>query len=141
MSGFTPATWERTGGRLSGRPLFVVRGALGDGYRLNIGYIGSGLSIHVKEGFVTDLASDPTGIMELTGIGWAARYAVTIHDTLRENTLFSLIEADALLLIALEVAEIPPLWRELIFSVVRTNRSRARHNPDAAVFGVDMPPY
>lgn len=141
MSRVTPATFERIEGRSAGRPLFVVRGATGDGFRLHIGYEGSGLSVHVKEGFVTDLASDPTGIMQLTGAGWLARYAVTIHDRLCEDTLYTRLEADAILLIAMEATGVPVIWRELIFAAVRTNTSRARRNLDELVFDVVMPPY
>lgn len=110
--------------------------------RFDIGYEGSGLSIRAPAGFITDLGSDPTGILDLTGVAKTAVRSFIVHDLLCENTLFTRLAADAIFLMAMEAEGVPPLWRELIFAAVRTNDSRERHNPDELIFGdVVFPPY
>ena len=142
MSSFTESRIERLPYRSSeGRPLFAVRGVAGNGFFFDIGYEGSGLRVHVKEGFVTDLASDPTGILDLTGAALKAIKAIILHDMLCENTLFTRLTADAICLMAMEAEGTPLIWRELIFAAIRTNTSRARRNPDELVFEPEMPPY
>lgn len=120
-----------------GRPLYRLAADL----TLHIGYEGSGLSLTARKGFETDLGSDPTGVLDMVGIAPAAARAFVIHDLLCENALFTRLEADAIFLIAMEADGVPEAWRELIFAAVRTNKSRARHNPDELVFEVEMPPY
>lgn len=137
MSSFTEATVVEIA-PARGRRQFVVVG----GFTFDVGYKGSGWQIRIPDGFVTDLASDPTGILDLTGASLYAVKSFIVHDWLRENTLFTKISSDAIFLMAMEAEGVPALWRELIFSAVRMNNSRTRHNPDAAVFGgVEMPPY
>lgn len=139
MSAFTEARTElfRPGG-LFRRPL--VR--LLDDLAYDIGYKGSGLTVRARAGFVTDLGSDPTGILDLVGVAPLAAKSFIIHDLLRENTLFSKLASDAIFLMAMEAEGVPDLARELIFAAVRTNAGRRRRNPDELVFGdVEMPPY
>lgn len=143
MSSFTAANFELVPGKLRrGRKVYRIKGQGGDGFRFWIGYENSGLCVHVPEGFETDLGSDPTGILDLTGVALYAVRSFALHDLLRENTLFTKLTSDAIFLTAMEAEGVPPLYRELIFAAVRTNDSRARHNPDAIVFGgVEQPPY
>lgn len=139
MSAFTEARTElyRPGG-LFQRPL--VR--LLDDLAYDIGYKGSGLTVRAKAGFITDLGSDPTGILDLTGVALLAKRSFIVHDLLRENILFSKLASDAIFLMAMEAEGVPELPRELIFAAVRTNHSRRRRNPDELVFGAaEMPPY
>ncbi len=148
MSSFTEATFEQVllpdgSPKLRrGRKVFAVRGRDGDGFVYEIGYLGSGLQVKVAEGLETDLGSDPTGVLDLTGVALYAVKSFALHDALRENGLFTKLATDAIFLMAMEAEEVPPMYRELIFAAVRTNNSRTRHNPDDLVFeGVEMPPY
>lgn len=148
MSSFTEAWFEPVylpnGKRKTrnGRPVFAVRGPAGDGFVYEIGFKGSGLGIKCREGYETDLASDPTGILDLTGVAVQAAVEFALHDLLREDTRFSKLASDAILLMAMEARGVDPLVRELIFAAVRSNNSRTRHNPDELVFGPGvMPPY
>lgn len=137
MSSFTAAKIVEIPRRGHRRQFSVI-----GGFSFDVGYKGSGWQIRIPDGFVTDLASDPTGILDLTGASLHAIKSFIVHDWLRENTLFSKISSDAIFLMAMEAEGVPPLWRELIFAAVRTNNSRTRYNPDEAVFvGVEMPPY
>lgn len=149
MSSFTKATFEPVflaDGRRkkrAGAPVFRVKGEAGDGFRFYIGYEGSGLEVHVEEGYETDVVS---GIPPLLR-SLLARFLETmvlsaaVHDVARENGLFSKLAGDCLFLMAMEAEGTPPIARELAFKLVRLNDSRTRHNPDELVFAVDMPPY
>lgn len=142
MSSFTDATFQPLiGVRRQGRQVYKIFGAQGDGFWYDVGYIGSGFRVHVREGYETDLASDPTGLLQVWGIAEKGVKSFAIHDTLRENTLFTKLQSDAIFLMAMETEGMPALWRDAIFDIVRGNSSRLRHNPDDRVFDVVMPPH
>jgi hypothetical protein len=109
-----------------GRPLYSIHGADGDGMRFHIGYAGSGLMVHVPEGFVTDGPSIP-GIVR-----WmvprkareSAMKSAAVHDLLCEHPQFTRPEADAEFLIAMYAENTPPFWREVFFAAVRKNKSK-----------------
>lgn len=137
MSSFTKASFmplcvvdPKTGiaaqKKREGRGLYTVHGDGGDGFRFHIGFEGSGMMIHVPEGFVTDGPSIPRLI------GWAvpqgakehAMKSAAVHDLLCEHPAFSRPEADANFLVAMYAEETPPMWREIFFNAVRTNSSK-----------------
>ncbi len=144
MSSFTEARFEPVylpGGRRkkrSGRPVFAIRGAAGDGLRYDIGFLGSGLSVFVPEGFETDGPSDPTGVLQLLGVAPTMMRASAVHDMLREDLRFTKLQSDAVFLMAMETEGTPPIWREAAFNSVRLNQSRSKHQPADEV---EMPPY
>lgn len=119
MSIFTQAKLEPTGEYRCGRQLFRVA----DGFQFDIGYVGSGLSVHVPAGFVTDGPSIPAWIAWLLPTRRMVKSSA-VHDLLREDRRFSKLEGDAIFLTAMR-AEGTPLWlRELAFLAVRINASR-----------------
>lgn len=143
MSSFTEARWERVylpDGRpktRGGRAVFAIRGVAGDGLRYDIGWVGSGLSVHVPEGFETDVVSDPTGVLALVGATRRMIKASAVHDCLREDLRFTKLQSDAVFLMAMETEGTDPLWREVAFNAVRLNGSRAQHQAAEVVW----PPY
>jgi hypothetical protein len=144
VSSFTEARWERVylpDGRpktRGGRPVFAIRGAGRDGFRYEIGFVGSGLSVHVPEGFETDVVSDPTGVLALVGATRRMIKSSAVHDCLREDLRFTKLQSDAVFLMAMETEGTDPLWREVAFNAVRLNQSRTQHQEGPAV---DWPPY
>lgn len=121
MSSFTEATAIDTGERRNGRKLFRYA----EGFRFDIGYLGSGLSVTVPPGFVTDGPTVPAWLARILPMHTIAKSAA-VHDLLREDLRFSKLEGDAVFLTAM-AAEGAPVWlRELAFVAVRLNQSRAR---------------
>lgn len=121
MSSFTRADFEATGEKRNGRKLYRIVG----GFTFDIGYLGSGLSIQVPDGFVTDGPSMPWIARKLLPTRTMTK-ASAVHDLLREDLRFSKLEGDAIFLTAMQ-AEGTPVWlRELAFLAVRLNNSRAR---------------
>lgn len=150
MSSYTRARLVPTGTSADGRPQFRVAGAAGDGMWFYVGAPDSGVGVHVREGFLTDRASWPGWLRRLLaflGLAWLVRWvdacltkAAIVHDRLREDLAFALVDCDALFLVALK-ADLPtwsgPRWArvalsELAFACVRLNRSREQHNLVAA---------
>lgn len=148
MSSFTEARLERVCGLYrQGRPVFRVRGAEGNGLWFYIGHPNSRQGLHVREGFLSDGASYLTGRQRR----WARRLGLgalidwiddclapgaLIHDGVREDMQFSLLESDCYFLVAM-AADMPrwkgPHWakltlRGLAFIAVRFNRYRIQHN-------------
>ncbi len=121
VSSFTDATFEPTGERRAGRALYRIV----EGMRFDIGFLGSGLSVWVPPGFVTDGPSVPVWLRWALPVGRMIK-AAAVHDCLREDLRFSKLEGDAIFLTAMR-AERTPVWlRELAFVAVRLNGSRAR---------------
>lgn len=121
MSSFTEALAIDTGERRNGRKLFRYP----QGFRFDIGYLGSGLSVTVPPGFVTDGPTVPAWLARILPMHTIAKSAA-VHDLLREDLRFSKLEGDAVFLTAM-AAEGAPAWlRELAFVAVRLNQSRAR---------------
>lgn len=150
MSSYTAARLVPTGTSVDGRPQFRVVGAAGNGLWFYVGAPDSGVGVHVPEGFLTDRASWPgwlRGLLRLLGLGAFVQWvdaclakAAIIHDRLREDLAFALVDCDALFLVALK-ADLPtwsgPRWAgvllsEVAFACVRLNRSREQHNLVAA---------
>lgn len=148
MSSFTDAELIRT--RLPnphGRPIYRVQGATGEGFTFWIGKPGSGQAVHVREGFLTDRASllsaRKRSALWALGLGGFLRWiddslakSSVIHDRLREDLDYCLVDSDAIFLIAM-TADRPnwygPRWatwllREVAFIAVRANTSRIQHN-------------
>lgn len=119
--------------KVEGRKLYRIRGANGDGMWFHIGHLGSGLAVHIPEGFVTDGPSIPPAV------GWAvpkgakekAMKSAAVHDYLCEHPGFTRPEADAQFLIAMHAEGTPPLWREVFFRAVRYNNSKAIRDENA----------
>lgn len=121
MSSFTQADFEFTGERRAGRKLYRIV----NGFQFDIGYLGSGLSVAVPAGFITDGPSVPWWIRWALPVDRMAK-ASAVHDMLRENRRFSKIEGDAIFLTAMAVEGTTAWLREIAFLAVRFNRSRAR---------------
>lgn len=135
MSSFTAAAWEPTGEKDEGRPLYAIRGAEGDGFDFYIGYKGSSLWVHVPEGFLTDGPSIPSIVRWAIpkSVIQATLKSAAVHDLLCEDPRFERHEADAIFLTAMYAEGTPSFWREVFFQAVRTNKSKARRNPDELV--------
>lgn len=54
--------------------------------------------------------------------------SAALHDHMREDLQFNLIDCDALLLVAMRADGVPSWLRWATFFAVRTNKSRYRHN-------------
>jgi hypothetical protein len=142
MSSFTQARFEPTGASREGRPVFRVRGRDGDGLHFYIGFKGSGLSVHVPEGFETDGPSIPsTGLAGLlcriipqSAIERAMKSAA-VHDLLCEDARFDRSAADAEFWAAMSVEGTPSFWRWVFFNAVITNRSKQRFNREISFDG------
>jgi len=119
MSSFTSARFEPTGKSRNGRAVWRVV----DGFRFDIGYLGSGLSVEVPAGFETDLASIPGWAMPFMAPGSMVKSAA-VHDRLRADTRFGLIESDAIFLTAMAAEGVTPWRREVAFLAVRSNHNR-----------------
>ena len=134
MSSFTEATFEPVhlaDGRLktrAGRPVYRIKGAAGNGFDFEIGFLGSGIRIHVPEDFETDGPSVPLPVKKILPVARMMK-ASALHDRLREDTRFTKLEGDCAYLIAMEAEDTPEWAREAAFSAVRLNRSRSKHNP------------
>ena len=121
MSSFTKADFEYTGQKRGGRKLYRVL----DGFVYDIGYLGSGLSISVPAGFVTDGPSMPVWLGFMLPTKRMTKSAC-IHDMMRQDLRYSKTEGDALFLTAMLVEKTPWWLRELAFIAVRLNNSRLR---------------
>ena len=121
MSTFTRAVFEPLDEYRCGRRLYRIP----DGFSFDIGFLGSGLSIVVPAGFVTDGPTIPRWATKLLPVGTMMKSAA-IHDCLRENLRFSKPEGDAIFLTAMYAERTPAWLRELAFLAVRFNNSRAR---------------
>lgn len=138
MSEFTEATWRWIPGALrAGRPEGEIVGPAGDGFRFWIGRPDSGCSIQVPEGFRTDGASIPQWFLRLLPrrirkwlLGQLLK-ASALHDRLREDLRFELVDSDCLFLLAMHVEGTHPMVRFAAYHLVRTNRSRTQHNAAA----------
>jgi hypothetical protein len=119
VSSFTRALFEPTGRTKSGRAVWRCVGGL----TFDVGYLGSGLSVTVPEGFETDGPSVPFWALPFIKVGCMIR-AAAVHDRLREDPRFSLIDCDAIFLTAMKAEGVPALQRELAFLAVRFNQSR-----------------
>ena len=138
MSSFTEASFEAVyladgSSKLrGGRQVYKIRGADGAGLRWDVGYLGSGLGVHVPEGFETDGPSAPLWLLPLLPVRRMVK-ASAVHDMLREDVRWTKLETDAIFLMAMET-EGTPLWaRVLAYKAVRLNRSRTGHQPPAGV--------
>ncbi len=121
MSAFTEATFSPTGESREGRRLYRIE----EGFRFDIGYEGSGLSVSVPAGFVSDGPSVPVWLSRLLPVRKMVK-ACAVHDMLREDLRFSKLEGDAIFLTAMAAEGTPFLMRELAFLAVRINNSRKR---------------
>ena len=121
MSSFTRAVFEPTGRTRGGRAVWRCAAD----FTFDLGYLGSGLSVMVPAGFETDGPSVPFWALPLVKVGCMIR-AAAVHDQLREDLRFSLIDCDAIFLTAMKAERVPALQRELAFLAVRLNHSRAR---------------
>jgi hypothetical protein len=124
-----------------GRKVFRVLGADGDGMRFHVGFPGSGISVHVPEGFETDGPSIPTlqseGLAAALGlITWVvpqsarnrAMKASAVHDLLCEDPRFERAAADGEYWVAMSAEGTPRFWRWVFFRAVTLNKSKERHN-------------
>jgi hypothetical protein len=120
VSSFTRATFTDTKRKnRAGRKVYVAD----QDFYFEVGYLGSGIRIPVSKGCETDGASVPRWLM------WAVKpesmiKAATVHDLMRRDTRFSLIECDAMFLVAMEAERVAPWLREAAFLAVRANISR-----------------
>ena len=134
MSSFTRATFEVTGEKREGRPLYRV-----EGLTYEVGFLGSDLIIRVPDGFVTDGPSVPAWMRSLYSSRWT-RWAfqwlqnsiekmvksAAVHDCLREDSRWSKHTGDLIFMEAMFAEKTPAFVREAAFVAVRLNTSRAR---------------
>lgn len=120
MSSFTEARIEEIDRRAGVRRYRAV-----DGFRFYIGFVGSSLWIDIPAGFEADVSAK-AWLLRLLPRGWARTLVkpAFVHDKLRSDPRFSLIESDAIFLTAMEANKTPPLLREVAFILVRFNRNR-----------------
>lgn len=139
MSSFTDATLsllpgEKRGAwrwwlfRLPGRQLYGADHA----FRFYIGNPDFGCGVEIPTGFTTDMASIPAIVLWILPRhlrNWIAEQLAKpsiVHDRMRDDLQFNLIDADALFLVAMKAAKVNPLLREIAFLCVRANSSRGR---------------
>jgi hypothetical protein len=124
-----------------GRRLYSIHGDDGNGLTFHVGFEGSGLSVHVPEGFVTDGPSIPSWcrwLVPKTAREQAMKSAA-VHDLLCEHPAFSRPEADVHFLIAMYAERTPQFWREVFFAAVRTNSSKAIEDENRQLY-LDLRP-
>jgi hypothetical protein len=141
MSSYTEARHQNIGGGL----YCIVSDP--PGMWFYVGNPSTGLGVLIPDGFITDGPSFPYWLrilLHLVGLRtWVTDCllkASAIHDRMREDRQFSLIESDCYFLIALKADQknwLGPGWacdllRELAFLGVRTNRGRLVRNPSLA---------
>lgn len=127
MSSFTRAEFERVEGKeRGGRPVYRAKTA----FSFYIGNPETGCTIGVPAGFETDFASIPAWIGRLLPrwIAKALSKSAALHDRMREDMQFNLIDCDALMLVAMRADKVPSWLRWATFFAVRTNKSRVQHN-------------
>ncbi len=123
MSAFTEATFTALGEARMGRDLYRV-----DGLAFDIGRKGSGLTIRVPDGFVTDGPSIPRWMWLVIPTHRMVKSAA-LHDFMRERLEFTKLTGDAIFLSAMQ-AEGTPAWLcWCAFLAVSLNFSRARAIP------------
>lgn len=124
MSSFTEAKLTPTGKFYEGREIYKVD----EDFVFEIGYLGSGLKIIVGKGFLTDGPSIPSWLRHFIPAETMYKSSI-IHDHLREDLRFTLLQSDAIFLTAMQAEKTPRLLRELAFLAVRFNKSRASKPP------------
>lgn len=159
MSSFTDARFEPVLDakgkpfKREGRKVYAIRGHSGDGMTFHIGYVGSGLSVRVPEGFQTDGPSVPTVksnglLLKVVGVVASvvpqsaidrAMKSAAVHDYLCEHPRYSRADADAQFWAAMHAEGTPGFWRDLFFKAVTTNNSKARYNDDEMFQGEPQP--
>lgn len=140
MSSYTKARHEKIGGGL-----YRVLAEGPPGMWFYVGDPADNRGVLVPDGFITDGPSLPLwldAILSLVGLRtWVVECllkASAVHDLMREEQEFSLLEADCYFLIAMSADQKnwrgPQLacavLREAAFLGVRTNRSRLAHNAE-----------
>lgn len=140
MSSYTEARHQKIGGGL-----YRVVAAEPPGMWFYLGSPESRYGVLVPDGFITDGPSLPSWLRSFLGLlgllTWVTECllkASAIHDRLREDRSFSLLEADCHFLMALKADQKNwkgPRWacdllREAAFLAVRTNRGRTQRNPE-----------
>lgn len=130
MSSFTEAKVTKTDrrtpnvfGRWGSRAYYRV-----EGLRYYIGYVGSSLWVEIEDNFETDFASVPWLLHWVFDRKRAAKSAA-VHDKLREDERFSLLETNDIFHMAMEAEGTPWLQREIYAFFVRFNTSRVNHQP------------
>lgn len=126
MSSYTAAEFEDTGTRVQGRRVYRnVRQ-----FYYAIGREDSPLKVRVPKGFLTDGPSLPRWALQLLPSGYKARLMkpCAVHDVLREDPTYSLLESDAVFLMAMETSGFGALEAHAAFLLVRFNTSRMKHN-------------
>ena len=120
MSAFTEATFTPVGQTRAGRALYRV-----DGLAFDIGRKGSGITIRVPNGFVTDGPSIPAWAWRLIPTERLVKSAA-LHDFMRERLGYTKLTGDAIFLSAMEAEGTPAWLRWPAFLAVLANNSRAR---------------
>lgn len=118
MSSFTRALFEPTGETRGGRAVWRC-----EGFRYDIGFLGSGLAVVVEEGFETDGPSVPFWAAPFIPVGAMVKSAA-VHDKLRADLRFSQLETDLIFHAAMEAEGTPWLAREVAAIAVRFNHNR-----------------
>lgn len=116
----------------AGRQVFVVV----DDFYFDIGGPHSGLRRIIRRGTETDKVSFPAGVMDFLRrwlppvYRWAIAIfermakSAAVHDDVRRDLSFSLIETDCIFLMAMHQEHSPRTAAYVAFALVRTNRSR-----------------
>lgn len=139
MSSYTKARHQEIGGGL-----YSVLAEDHIGMWFYIGSAASGQGVLVPHGFITDGPTLPRWLKILLRLLGLLRWVIecllkasAVHDLMREDRRFSLLESDCYFLVALKADQKNwkgPQWacsvlREVSFIGVRTNRGRAVRNP------------
>lgn len=134
MSSFTRAEFLETEKRRDGR---VVYKLINGGFQYDIGYLGSGLSVHVPEGFETDGPSIPGWLLTICRLLEKIlpslvqikkmMNSAAVHDKLREDLRFKLLETDMIFHMAMKAEGTPKIQREVSALLVRFNKSRVSY--------------
>ncbi len=119
MSSFTQALLVTTGKSSLWRPKYKCVG----GFKYDIGYLGSGLSVVVADGFESDGPSVPWWCLWFIKLGCMIKSAI-IHDALRKDLRFSLVEGNAIFFAAMEAEGTPKWQRWICLLAVSTNKNR-----------------
>ncbi|MEI9964358.1 MAG: DUF1353 domain-containing protein [Caulobacteraceae bacterium] len=127
MSSFTRAAFTPMPRRTEhGRRVYQTEAAI----TFYVGRPDTGFDIIIPAGFATDLASIPLAVLWLLGplrrlVEHELAVPAALHDRMRDDLQFCLVDCDALFLVAMQARRVNPVLRELAFLAVRTNRSRA----------------
>lgn len=117
MSAFTtPLAFEALAGRTRGRrPLVRLSAA----FHYDVGYKGSGLTVKVPAGFVTDFASVPWCLRTWFPPAGPWAKAAVVHDFLYETGLISRAIADRIFYEAMGVLDVPAWRRFVMYAAVK----------------------